>query len=284
MIRIFKKSVNILKNNSLFLQPLLLFFLTILSILIFLNGRTIFMPARISLLTAFIFMFIAYCAGWFHIIKQGIISYNKDDSPQEIAEKSISNFKKFFEGVGANFLKLFGSFIILFLIYSVVIFAVTKLCLVLYGKPEIIYDIQKYNEATSNAEKLNILNSIPVYTQLTFMKWVATLYPVSVVLNFFMVLSSAAIYFENTNFIKAIFKAIIFFFKNILICIVSMLLLQAIYIFINFISMLIGVNAISMFIVTVLITIYFTYYLILVFCIYYEKTKNNSDNRTELIG
>ena len=284
MLKIIQKSFNILRNNTLFVQPLLMFLLTVLSVMLFLNGRTLLFPARITLLVSLILMFIAFCSGWFYIIKQGILSYNENDSKAEITEKSIANFKKFFEGIGGNFLRLLFTFLLLFVVYIGIITVVSKLCLTLFGLPEIYNDIQKINMAASPAERLNIINSIPIQNQIVFMQWIALLYPVSVVLNFFVILASAAVYFEKVNIIIAFFKAIKFFIMNIFGCILAIVVLQIIYIAINIISMLLGINAISLFVSTMLITIYLNYFIILVFCLYNDRTNNNSNNRTEFIG
>ena len=279
-----RKSFNILKNNSLFIQPLLLFFLIILSIMIFLNGRTLLSYAKISLLVAFLLMFIAFCSGWFHIIKLGITTYNENDSKEEIIEKSINNFKKFIEGIGEKFLKLLGTYFFLFIIYSAIIFVAAKLCLHYFGLPEIIYDIKRIEAAASPAEKMNILNSIPIQNQISFMNWVLVLYPVSVILNFFAILTCAALYFDNSNIFKTIFSSVKFLFKNILFNMLIILILQFIYIVINLLSVVLGTNVIALFITTMLLVIYLNFYIILVFCFYNDKTNNNSDNGTELFG
>ena len=284
MLKTLKKSFKILKNNTIFVQPILLFMLTILSILLFLNGRILPQQSQILLLISFFLLFIAFCSGWLYINKLGVVSYNENDTSAEISEKSIKNFKKFFEGVGANFVKLLITVVILLSIYFLIMLGLTKLCLHYFGMPQIINDFRRIAQASSQAEILNITNNIPYSNMLIFMKWMLVLYPASVLIGFFSVVTCAALAFEETSLIRVYARAIKFFFKNILGCIFIIIVLKILYFIINIISMLIGVNTISLFIITMLITIYLNYYLLLVFCFYYDKTKNNSNNGTEFIG
>ncbi len=284
MLNSFKKSFKILKNNTIFVQPILLFMLTILSILLFLSGRILPVYSQILLLISFSLLFVAFCSGWLYINKLGVISYNENDTAAEISEKSIRNFKKFFEGVGINFVKLLITVILLMSIYFLVMYGLTKFCLHYFGMPEIINDFRKIAQASSQAEILNITNNIPYSDMLVFMKWVLVIYPAAVLTGFFFVITFAALSFEETSLIKVYGRAIKFFFKNILSCIFIIIVLKIIYFIINIVSVFLGVNTISLFIITMLITIYLNYYILLVFCFYYDKTKNNSNNGTEFIG
>ena len=284
MINTIKKSLKILRNNTIFIQPILLFFLTIMSILMFLNGRVLNVYSQATLVLSFVLLFIAFLTGWLHINKLGVVSYNEEDTPEEISQKSLKNFKTFFEGVGANFFRVLLVSVILFFIYVGVMYGLTKLCLHSFGFPEIYYDFQKLAKAASEAEMYNIINGISDENKIVFVKWLLVIYPSAVFICFYAVLTFSALFFEKTNVFNVFWKSIKFFFKNFIGCVFFIIFLKVLYLLINLISALIGTNAISLFIITMLLTIYLNYYLLLIFCYYYDKTKDNSDSGTELIG
>ena len=58
-----------------------------------------------------------------------VLSYNEKDTPEEITEKTVQNFKKFFEGVGSDFIRTFLACIVNAAIYFAVIYGMYKFCL-----------------------------------------------------------------------------------------------------------------------------------------------------------
>ncbi len=284
MLEIFKKSFYILKNNLIFIQPLLLGLLLLMTAFTFLLGRNIFSIPKIVLMLSIVLMFIAFSAGWFYINKQGVLNYNENDSKEEIALKAVQNFKKFFEGVGADFLKTAGSYIILFILYATTLYIVTKFCMSVFGEPKIINDFPKILKASSQAEILNYVNSITIQDKITFMSWMVIFNIAASIVNFFIVLHFAVVSFENVNILKSFWLALKFFFKNLLGVVAILVVIFILYVFLNILSVLLGSNSLSFVILIILFTIYLNYYLLLVFCFYYDKTKNNSNNRTECIG
>ena len=257
----------------------------------FLVGRNFFSFSKIVLLLSMILLFIAFSAGWFYINKQGVLNYNENDSKEEIALKAVQNFKKFFEGVGADFLKTAGSYIILFILYATTLYLVTKFCISTFGEPKIIYDFPKILKASSQAEILNYINSITIQDKITFMSWMVIFNIAASIVNFFIILHFAVVSFESVNILKSFLLALKFFFKNLLGVVAILVVIFILYVFLNIISVILGTNSLSFVtnslsfvILIILFTIYLNYYLLLVFCFYYDKTKNNSNNRTECIG
>lgn len=284
MLNIYRKSLLILKNNLIFIQPLLLCLLMLMTIVSFVVSRNIFIASKIVLLISIVLMIIAFSAGWFYINKFGVENYNENDTKEEIAVKSVQNFKKFFEGVGSAFIKTAFSYLILFSLYVFVIFITTKLCLHFYGEPKIIYELPKIAQASSQAEILNFLNGITNSDKVIFSLWVLTFNFISTICNFFIILFFAVLNFENFNIFKSLWISVKFFFKNFLASISIMLFTFVLYFILNLLSILLGANSLSFVILIILFTMYLNYYLLLVFCFYYDKAKNNRNSRTEFIG
>ena len=102
MKNMFIKSLKILKNNLLLIQPILIYMFFIMSLFSYFMGRNMTLPIKIILLTATILAFTAFLAGWLYSNKSAIADFDEEDSDEKIREKSISNLKKFFEGVSCR--------------------------------------------------------------------------------------------------------------------------------------------------------------------------------------
>lgn len=284
MLNIYRKSLLILKNNLIFIQPLLLCLLMFMTALSFLASKSTLLIPNIVLLISMFLLFIAFSAGWFYINKFGVENFNETDTKEEITIKAVQNFKKFFEGVGFAFVKTTFSYVLLFIIYFLVVLLSVKLCLHFYGEPKIIYELPKLAAASSQAEILNFLNGIPYKDKIIFSLWILTFNFISTILNFFVVLFFAVLNFEGFNIFKSLWVSIIFFFKNFIGSISIMFFTFVLYVFLNILSVLLGANSLSFVVLIILFTMYLNYYLLLVFCFYYDKAKINSNNRTEFIG
>ena len=101
----FKKPLSILRNNMIFIQPLLLYLLLLMTALTFVLAKEMYFISKCMLLLSTLLMTIAFSAGWFYVNKLGVENYNGNDEPDTIATKAIENIKKFFVGVGENFFK-----------------------------------------------------------------------------------------------------------------------------------------------------------------------------------
>ena len=206
MLNIVKKSFYILKNNLIFIQPLLLFLLIFMTALSYILNRGGMHIPQIILCIAIILMIIAFSAGWFFINKEGIILYNPEDDKDETAKKAVQSFKKFFEGVGADFLKIMGGYIILAVIFTGLMYLSAKFCTKVFGEPKFIYELQKIAAAQSQAQVLNSLNTVSTEDKLAFSGWVLVFNFISSIFNYFVLLYVAAIEFSNSNIISFNFK------------------------------------------------------------------------------
>lgn len=252
--------------------------------LTFIAGRNLFIVPKVVLIISMLLLLVAFSAGWFYINKYGILNYRENDSQEEVTLKAIQNFKKFFEGVGSDFLKTAVAYLTVFTLYVALLYAVSNLCMLAFGEPKIIYDFPKIMKSSSQAELLNYVNSITTEDKVVFASWVTIFNLVASFMNFFVMLYFAVLNFEKTNIVKSLWLAIKFFFKNILGVIAIIVFVFILYVLLNLLSIILGTNSFSFVVLIILFTIYLNYYLLLVFCFYYDKTKVNSDNRTEFIG
>lgn len=283
MQNILKKPFFILKNNLIFIQPLLLYLLLQMTALSFILGRNIYTVPGIVLVVSMLLLTVAFAAGWLFINKLGILNYNPEDSKDEITVKAVKNFRMFFEGVGANFIKTFAAGLLYAAIYTAAMFVTGKICLEFLGKPDIIFEFQKIMQASNQAEIVNILNNISMQQKIIFSGWVMAFNAAASVMNFIGVLYFAVIFIKESDLLKSLFETIVFLIKNFLNCIFIIFIMFFLYLVLNLLSVIMGANSFSFVILIIFFTIYLNYYILLVFCFYNDKTKGNSNNGAEFV-
>ncbi len=284
MQKIISNSFKILKNNMLFIQPLMLYILLSITILSFIVQKKIYIVPQLIILIAIILLTFAFLAGWLYINKLAVEDFNEDDDFEVIAAKTVKNFKMFFEGVGKNFFKtLFGG-LIYFVIFAVFMYGVYYLCMKYFGYPAFIEKISTLYSANDKDSIINSINLISDTDKIIIVKWFFTFMFSAAILNFLGVLYFAVLNFNEYNIFSALFKTLKTFILNIYDCIIMMLVLFLLYVLINFISMFLGTGTLGFVIFIILLTMYLNYYVLLIFCYYNEKTKINSNNGTERVG
>ena len=137
MIKLLKDSFGILKNNMIFIQPLLLLLLFVLTFIPYLSQRNTNIIAKSTLFLSIALLTCAIYSGWLYINKLGIESYIEDESQENITKKSIENFKKFFYGIGEKFLKCLGAYTLYTIFWALVFYGAFKFCTHFYGIVEI---------------------------------------------------------------------------------------------------------------------------------------------------
>ena len=211
----FQKSYAILRNNMLFIQPILVWQLIFTAVLFFcMNRNQMFIP-RMILWISVLLLFIACLSGWLYINKYAVLSYNPKDSEEEVTEKTLQNFKKFFEGIGSDFFRTCLMCLISALIYFAVLYGIYKFCVINYGIPDFF---SKLAEIAQNGTKENImqyLNSVSDTDKLLFSKWVLTVNTGISIINFFVLLYFTVMSFERKNFIVSFFITLKFLILNL---------------------------------------------------------------------
>jgi len=274
------KPFNILKNNMLFIQPLLFYLLLLMTLLTFIVSPSVQFISKVMMIISIVLMTVAISAGWFYINKLALLSYNQEDDKETITEKSINNFKKFFIGVGENFFRFLFSNILCFIFFIGVIYLIFKACFYFFGEPTIFLSLSEMVETKTNAEIFAYLNSMPQTDKLSFVSWVWAMVVSTFVLNFFWVLYFTVLIFEKDNIFICFLKTLKFFFQNIFNFIFIIFITFILYFGLNFLSIITGTNTFWFVILIILMTLYLNYYLLLVLCFYNEKSKSNSNNRT----
>ena len=272
MNKLLKDSWQILKNNMIFIQPLLLLLLFVLIVIPHLSQLNTNIFAKTTLFVSTTLLICAVYSGWLYINKLGIEEYVENEETELVTKKSLDNFKKFFNGIGENFLRCLIAYSFYTIIWAFIFFGLIKICTHLYGSinsPLLSQELIK----NITAEQLKILS-----------KWIITFLPVILLSKFCFILYNASLFFDKKNIFKCFFNTVLFFFKNIGLIIAIIAFLFFIQISINSIIPLFGGNILGGTIYIIASTIFFNFYVILTFRLYSEKTKINSNNRAEFIG
>lgn len=279
-----QKAYKILRNNLLYFQPLLIYMMIISFALPIIISAKVFVHPKIVLTISMLLLTVANIAGWFHINKLAVKSYNEDDEPDVVAEKNITNFKTYFAGVGENFGKVLFGGIIFAVFYSIAVFGLLKLCMLSFGEPVIAFQFKEMAELKTVQDFTNFFAAFSQKDVLIFKLWLLVIFFAGVLFNFFGFLYFTVLIFEKDDPFISLLNMLKFFFKNIFGSISVIAYMLLLYFILNILSLFVGATSFGFAILMILLAVYFNYYLLLVFCFYDEKTKNNSNSRTEFIG
>lgn len=285
-----KNTFKITVKNFILVQPLVLFFI----IFIFLIGGMYGMRASNKIVFLFfsvvsLLIVAAFMAGWLYMAKKTIaFEFNKDIPEEEKALKSLGLIKHFFVGVGQYFVPmiLFGTIYLVF--QNLVMYFALKLGLQVFSGLD--FDFTKANplevllEPSCNAQIANCTA--------TKIAWAAWLLFLIIVLPFFTMWWTPALFYSAKNPILAIKKGIIFLFKNFAASVGLYLFLSIFYSF----SLLINTFAptsISLednFILGIILLLfgvfflfyYPTYYVVLIFLYYGQHSEHSAKDYIDI--
>ena len=184
MKNLYLKAFSILKNNLIFIQPLLFYLLIIMVILPPILGKNTALYPKVLLVISAFLLTVATTSGWLYINKKAVDDYNPDDNNEEIARKTLVNLKTFFTGVGEYFFKtLFGYFCFI-TIYILFFYLTTKSCLYFLGEPSIAHRINDFTSIKTVEELNNLLKSFPSHDILILKLWIIIFTVAGTLFNF----------------------------------------------------------------------------------------------------
>lgn len=282
---IIQKAFDITKENIILAQPLVLYLLAASFTLAGLAMQSNKL-AYIVFLTTNVLLFTAFLAGWFYMIKQGILLNRRIENGefQKAEDRAAASWdlgKTFFPGVGDNFLKVTLTTLAYTIIFVLLVYAFYKL-----GQsylPNQVLDLQKINTLanSSPAEIQKFVYGLS-YEQLKAINiWMLYLGSVSFGYTFITLFWFPAIFDTQDNQkesfwltpIKSFYRNIVFLFKNFLGSLGIILFLLILNTFISVLSVIFNLNIILS-IVGLIISFYFATYAVVLIFLYYDERKN----------
>lgn len=273
MIKYFSKAFKITNENIILTTPLVLF-LFILSIYfgVAKNAPENLASAVLLLITT-LFMFSAFCAGWFYMVKKAIdLDKQEFIIDEEKAKGSFNLIKEVPVGIGEYFFSFVGGIILymgLITLMSVVAYVIG---LHLIGQVGVSLVELKMALSSSVAMK-SLVSSLSSEQLVKLNAWNFLVVFVMSVFSFITMFWSAQIVMKNKNSFIAFFQALSFTFKNFFSSIVLFIYIS----FVNFAVSLINAVAVVhpiLYFVSMLVYFYFVVYVVVLVFLYYDSENN----------
>lgn len=277
MIKIFKNSFLITKNNLILIQPLILFLLiTSFSVLPLQKLQQNAYGFYLVLLNILLIC-SAFVAGWFGMIKKAVLNYRyKEMGVEYETNKDISLLKSFFPSVGQYFFPTCALGLLLSLITFVFIQVMAKIGLLLFSDISILVKTLEIS-AKSVAEQVTFLNSLSPEQVILLNKWLVFFMVTHFLFYVFLVFAPAIMFFKSKNPFVVLGQSISCVFKRPIV-------VMSVCIYLSFLGFIIsGINALNLNLVFSLIRLFITlisivYFVVVVFLSYEELFDSN--NRT----
>ncbi len=276
LIRVLKKSFEILWQNSVIIQPFILF-MFLISILLGSsnNFKEGFSPLLIGFLVSAFALFCAFFAGWLQLFQAAIRNYAKKASPTERAELSLASFREFLPAVGRFFIPVTMAMIL----YILLFFAVIKLTFFLGMKYIGISDNISFERLAAlfgDKEKVYaFVSSLTEADRQKLFHWDILMLFMTGGFSYITMFWFQAIMMNGENAFKAFVSGIKAVFANPLVTLGIFLL----YWFVNFLTSFISAFVPGVFLVQLLnlmLVVFITVYFIMVNFVYFEEYSGNN--------
>ena len=277
---IFKQSAILLKDNLMVMQPLFIWALITMLVAMPLSAKKGIDIGFIFSASIVVLCFITFLAGWYNCIKLTVANKNKVfETPEDKNKAQFESLKSFFPGVGEYILPV-GFATILYGGISYGLFVLYK-----------YIAIQAFVTAKIPNEFIKLLGTgtqeeITKFIQTLSTDQLATLSGImfgGIIIYFLFEIIilwyAPTLFYTTKNPIAALFKSIIFTFKNLFASILIVVVMGIINMFISFTNVFLGNNFLAI-IPMLLSFMYIVYYVLTVF-LYYEQAQNNSPLGTQ---
>lgn len=277
MIKYFTKAFKITNDNIILTTPLVLFLLLTSIYFEVAQHAPANIFSLILLVVTILFMFSAFFAGWFYMVKKAVDLDKKEFIiDEDRAKASFDLIKEFPVGVGEFFLSAIGGIIL----YSLLLIGLSIIAY-LIG----VHFVGKINLSPTELKMiLNSLESKALIASLSTEKlaklqiWY-TIFAATVTIHHFITMFlGAEVVSGNKNPLGAFFKALIFTVKNffgvILLFIYTNVVGILVSLAINGMMFLKAVPSIILVLGSMLLYFYFIVYVIVLVFLYYDSQKN----------
>lgn len=280
MIKVFKDAFKISFENIILATPLLLFLFLLNIYLVVAKNAVKAMPSTILFYLTLFFMFSAFLAGWFFMVRMAVKNFRKGKKPK--ADEPFSLLKEFPVGI-AEYIKPYMGFSILYLIFANFL-VVSIYHIGMYFIGSIGITPQEFVSATEAPVAMQAL--IESMTKAQLMKinywylWIMLAVQVFTLLTMFW---PVEIMYSTKNPLMAFFKSIarVFTKPQTILLFIGINVLNFILLLFNYFSMF---NPVTYLIMTLIFFSFIVYVFVLLFLYYEEKIKGNSNSSSDSDG
>lgn len=294
MIKFFNRAFKITNENIILTTPLVLFWILISFYMWFAQAAPKNLASGILLFVTIIFMFAAFFAGWFFMVKKAV-DLDKQDFiiDEDKAKASFNLIKEIPSGIGEYFFTFLGGLILYAGLFALMFFIAYQIGVHAIGKADLVVNQLKIAMSSPMAIK-TLVSSMSKEDLLKLNEWNFLFLATTAIFSFITMFWPAQVIFKNKNPLIAFFKSIAFELKNFLSSIILFVYICAINFLVSF-----AVNFLAVFqmkfaflawlllLLSLLIYFYSLVYVVVLVFLYYdsncykkteEETKNNSNS------
>ena len=284
MKNLFKTSIDLIKYNSIFVQPIILLFI----VLSFANGfilrvRGLTIPF-FALTLSVILLTIAVQAGWFYINSLAVKCADKEYYDKQARFVEVNQtFGKFFVGVGETFLKTLILDIIIFAAFVGVCYLVFRYGVHHVGSPSVLFSM--FNEVNSNPTQDMMALAQKYYSPENtkiLLYWLGASWAVTNIFSFIFVLYNGIMQLDKINPFIALWRMIKFSFKKFFPLLFLFIIVSLFNVVLNVITAISSINILLSALALLFMFLYVNFIVFLILLFYEQsKPKDNSDCGTK---
>lgn len=283
MFKLFKDTFKSTNEGIILATPLILFLWLITLYISYSKEVVDTLPEMILSGITMLFMFSAFCSGWFYMVKK-CVEFSKKDFilDEDKAHESLKLIQALPIGIGKYFLKYVGV-CVMFLGMAMILASITYSITIPFIQ-QMNFSIEQMSTAINSAqEAANFISTMPTDKMLILFKLNMILLGITSLFSFLLMLWMPEIIYTDRNPLIALFTSIkklfIKFWKSIGLF-VYITMCQFV---ISYLSTFALLHPLA-YMIMMIIYFYFIVYVVVLIFSYYDKEFNNNDEQTENSG
>lgn len=283
MFKLFKDTFKSTNEGIILATPLILFLWLITLYISYSKEVVDTLPEMILSGITMLFMFSAFCSGWFYMVKK-CVEFSKKDFilDEDKAHESLKLIQALPIGIGKYFLKYVGV-CVMFLGMAMILASITYSITIPFIQ-QMDFSLEQMSTAINSAqEAANFISTMPTDKMLILFKLNMILLGITSLFSFLLMLWMPEIIYTDRNPLVALFTSIkklfIKFWKSIGLF-VYITMCQFV---ISYLSTFALLHPLA-YMIMMIIYFYFIVYVVVLIFSYYDKEFNNNDEQTENSG
>lgn len=283
MFKLFKDTFKSTNEGIILATPLILFMWIITLYISYSKEVVDTIPEMVLSGVTMLFMFSAFCSGWFYMVKKCVEFAKKDFIlDEDKAHESLKLIQALPIGIGKYFLKYVGV-CIMFLGMAMLIASITYSITIPFIK-QIDFSLEQMSTAINSAqEAANFISTMPTDKMLILFKLNMILLGVTSLFSFLLMLWMPEIIYTKRNPFIALFTSIKKLFIKFWKSIGLFVYITVCQFVISYLSTFALLHPIA-YMIMMIIYFYFIVYIVVLIFSYYDKEFNNNDEQTEGSG
>lgn len=283
MFKLFKDTFKSTNEGIILATPLILFLWVITLYISYSKEVVDTIPEMILSGITMLFMFSAFCSGWFYMVKK-CVEFSKKNFilDEDKAHESLKLIQALPIGIGKYFLKYVGV-CVMFLGMAMLIASITYSITVPFIQ-QMNFSLEQMSTVINSAqEATNFISTMPTDKMLILFKLNMILLGITSVFSFLLMLWMPEIIYTKRNPFIALFTSIKKLFVKFRKSIVLFIYISLCQFIISYLSTFALLHPIA-YMIMMIVYFYFIVYIVVLIFSYYDKEFNNNDEQTENSG